>query len=709
MERVSILYVTDVFLKLAGAERNLFEVVTRIDFQKYRPLVLCFEGGGILNLLKQKGIETINLRLKKIYSPKAILTAVRIFKLLRQRNVKIVVTYHESSDFFISIIAKLSGVPVIISSRRDMGYKLKPRHIFIYKFIDILFDRIITVSDAVKNEIFEREDVFWHKLVTIHNGVELEKFNLTTDKNIIKKSLGLNTGIPIVGILATLRPIKGHKYFIEAAALILKEFPETYFLIIGWPENQNYYTELKELTKQLKIEKNVLFIGGRADAPEMLSIIDISVLSSINEGFPNAVLESMAAGKPVVATDGGGTQEAVINDKTGLLVPPRDSEALAKAILKLLHNQNLADFMGKEGKNLVKQEFSMVKMIRNLENLYQNLLFEKKITKEYTQRRISVLIQTCLKRVITHYVKTFFLINKILSSSHGINILAYHRVNNDCFDPLNMNIEISTFEKQIRYIKRHYKVITLSKAVEILKEHKEIPENLIVITFDDGYKDFYLNAYPILSKYKIPAVLFLSIGAIEQKHVLWFDTVVSVIKMTKKEDFDLTKVGLRKFAINSVDNKKKAINEIVCFLKRSSLKERNNIVSYLFNESGCDSNEINSSNPLLDWEELKSMNNELVAFGSHGMTHTILQNLDEKEIENEIVKSKEIMKVKTGLDIHFFSYPNGGINDFKENVKQQLAENAYIAACTLIKGSNNGSSDLFALKRICMNNEITRI
>ncbi len=715
MNRTTILYITDVFYRMAGAERNLFEVVTRLDPQKYRPIVMCFEGGGSADLLRKKGVEVIDLQLKKIYSPRAILKAFGIFKLLRQKNVKIVVTYHESSDFLISIIAKLAGIPVIISSRRDMGYKLKPRHIRIYKFINKLFDKIITVSDAVKNTIFEKEDAFWHKLVTIHNGVELEKFNISPDKNIIKESLGLNNKMPVVGILAALRPIKGHKYFLEAASLILKELPETYFLIVGWPENEKYYNELKEIAKQLKIEKNVLFIGGRTDTAEILSIIDISVLSSINEGFPNAVLESMAAGKPVVATDSGGTREAVIEGKTGLLVPPSDSEALGKAILKLLRNQDLADCMGKEGRNLVKKEFSMEKMLRTLENLYQSLLFEKERMKEFTPQGISLLSKTLSIKVkfmikaAVHYLKTSFLISRIFHYKNSIKILAYHRVNNDYFDPLSMNIEISTFEKQVRYIKKYYKIIPLSKAVEILKKHKKIPKNLVVLTFDDGYKDFYLNAYPILSKYKIPATLFLSIGAIEEKDALWFDAIVSAVKITQKRYLDLEKYGFKKFIIDSIDKKKDAIQQIVYCLKKSPLNERNNILSYLLKELACDSKKVDLSYPLLDWEDIKAMSKNGVTFGSHGMTHTILRYLTEEEIENEIATSREIIKNKTGLDIQFFSYPNGGVGDFNQNIECLLKKHNYIAACTLINDNNTLHSNLFTLKRICVSKSMRNL
>ena len=153
MDKITILYVTDVFCRMAGAEGNLFEVTTRLNKQKYKPIVICFQGGEIVAGLKDKGIEVIDLKLKRIYVPRALIKMLFIFHLIKQKKVKIVVTYHESSDFLVSITAKLAGVPVIISSRRDMGYNLKKRHIYIYKSINKLFDRVLAVSDAVKNKI----------------------------------------------------------------------------------------------------------------------------------------------------------------------------------------------------------------------------------------------------------------------------------------------------------------------------------------------------------------------------------------------------------------------------------------------------------------------------------------------------------------------------------------------------------------------------
>jgi len=383
MEKITVLYLIDHFVIMGGAEKNLFEVVTRLNPQRYKPIIMCLKGGKLVNVLRRKGIEIINLKIKKIYTPCALIKALKIIETLKKQDVKIVVTYHESSDF-LGILTRLSGVPVLVSSRRNMGYKLKKRHIFIYRIINNLFDKIITVSDAVKNEIFNKENVLWNKLTTIYNGVEIEKFSRIIDRDAVKKSLALENDRPIVGVVASFRPIKGHKYFLEAASIIIKKIPKIYFLLVGWYDHSDiYYHYITKIIEKKNIQKNIILTGVRTDIPEMLSIMDICALPSINEGFPNAILEAMAAGKPVVATNSGGTPEAIVNGETGILVPPCNPEALANAILKLLRDKKMASNMGTASQERIKCLFNINKMMRDTENLYEKLL----VTKEFKKNK----------------------------------------------------------------------------------------------------------------------------------------------------------------------------------------------------------------------------------------------------------------------------------------------------------------------------------
>ncbi len=379
MKKITILYIMDTFARLAGAEKNLYEVVTRLDKEKYRPIVYILSSGIVIDILRQKNIPVRDLGIKKIYGFKALCEGIKLIKFIKKEKVKIVVTYHDGADFWGGIFAKLAGVPVSISSRRDMGYNLKKRHIFFYKIINnLLFDKLITVSDAVKNVLVKQQNVIPKKVCTIYNGVKVSRFSKKQDIAEIKKKIGIKSTAPVVGIIAGVRPIKGHRYFLEAASIVLKERPESQFLVVGHIlENDNS----KELSNKLGIANNVIFTGERADIPEMLSIMDISVLSSLSEGFSNTILESMAAGKPVIATNVGGNPEVVVNNETGILVPAANSQMLAKAMLSLLKNKKLAQKMGEAGRKRVETIFNFQVMLTKLEKLYNWTVTEKTVKK----------------------------------------------------------------------------------------------------------------------------------------------------------------------------------------------------------------------------------------------------------------------------------------------------------------------------------------
>lgn len=708
-DKIAILYIIDIFSKMAGAERNLFEIVTRLNPQKFIPSVACLHGGKLLNILRDSwGIEVMDMGLSRIYTPNAVIKAIRIFKFIKQKNIKIVVTYHEGSDFFGGIIARLAGVPVVVSSRRDMGYKLKKRHFLFYKALNRLFDRIITVSDAVKEVIYERQDALWNKLVTIHNGVELEKFDIKPDKDYLRESLGLEKHRPVVGILAALRPIKGHKYFLEAASIILKSLPGAYFLVIGWYDDENYYNELQNLTKKLGIEKNVFFIGGRTDTAETLSIVDVAVLSSINEGFPNAVLEYMAAGKPVVATEGGGTKEAVIHKETGLLVSPHDANALAGAIESLLRNEGARERMGELGRERAGTFFSIAKMIQRTEALYDDLLLKKENSRLYHKSggiielpRIFIDAAKTIVSGALYYSGALFMIKKASHAANSIKILCYHRITDDCFDPLCMNIKVDVFEEMVRHLKKNYNIISLEKAVGLLKSGEGAPENTIVITFDDGYRDNYTNAFPILKKYDVPATIFLTAGAINSGDTLWYSAVVDAFEKTDKTYVDLRYLNLGAYPLVSNSDKLRAAKEAAIYSKYFKKEERDIFLKNILKELGVNCENGSNSHSMLTWNDIKIMEDSGVSFASHGMYHSILTTLTPEQAQSEIASSKRLIKEKTGIDVSFFSYPNGESNDFNKEIVEMLKGSGYRAACSLIRGSNK-NAPLFALRRYCI-------
>jgi len=377
MEKISILYLIDQMRDMGGAERNLVNILTHIDQTHFQYFLYTFHlESPMKELLEIENIPCTQLPYPT--SPDGIKKYLAWVGKIKQQKIHILHSYFESSDIWGTLLAKLAGIPVIVSSKRDLGFLKSKKVLLAYRFINPFITKIIAVSNAVKNQVSIQEKVDLDKIVTIYNGVDIFKFDGATDQSSLRNGLRLHSSWPVVGVIANIKPIKGLEYFIQAAAEIIRQFPYTHFIIVGsglpTPESQNYYRQLQMLISELKLGDNLFFLGKRDDIPEILSMIDISVLPSLSEGFSNTVIESMAAGKPVVVTDVGGNAEAVVHGKTGYVVPARDVDKLAKAICALLADRNLAHRMGQAGRLRAKQLFSIETMISKIENLYKSLL-----------------------------------------------------------------------------------------------------------------------------------------------------------------------------------------------------------------------------------------------------------------------------------------------------------------------------------------------
>ncbi len=181
----------------------------------------------------------------------------------------------------------------------------------------------------------------------------------------------------VVGTVSSLTPHKGHEYLIQAASLVLDTLPPVKFLIVG---DGPLRKRLEEQAKELNIHSSVIFTGKRKDIPEILSLLDVFVLPShTREGLGIAIIEAMAAERPVVATDIGGIPEVVDDGETGVLVPPEDTEALSKAIITLLQDPPRAKTMGEKGRTRIKEMFTTTKMLSEIEHVYQSLTSQRKV------------------------------------------------------------------------------------------------------------------------------------------------------------------------------------------------------------------------------------------------------------------------------------------------------------------------------------------
>jgi L-malate glycosyltransferase len=226
-------------------------------------------------------------------------------------------------------------------------------------------------SQAVREQLITRDRVAKRKLRIVYNAVDVERFmGVQRRKNRLLPTIAERSRV--VAVLANMySPVKGHDCLISAARIVCEDEPDVVFLLIGdGPERPR----LEAQARAAGLEGSVVFIGQRTDVPELLACCDLSVLPSENEAFPNAILESMSAGLPVVATAVGGSKEIIQDEVNGLLVPPRRPEALATALLRLLRDSRLAKRMAHAGQEDVRTRFSFDRLMAELDHLYREPL-----------------------------------------------------------------------------------------------------------------------------------------------------------------------------------------------------------------------------------------------------------------------------------------------------------------------------------------------
>jgi glycosyltransferase involved in cell wall biosynthesis len=320
---------------------------------------------------------------RSLYPPRAFKHQRRLMRDLRQHRVDIVHSHNFSANVFTIPAARLARVPVVVASVHDLGIYRSPLQQRVHVAACRLADRVFVVAEAIRTWLIER-GCDPARVTVLRNGIDISRFRQRSDDGqSVRKELGLQAADPIVAMICRLAPLKGIEDYLAAAALVVESIPGARFLIVGegyvsgggpMTADREYRAGLESIAHRLGLDGKVVFTGFRSDIPRLLQTVTVSVLPSLSEGLSNVVLESMAAGVPVIATRVGGIPEAVSNGVTGLLVPPSDPRELATAICRVLASRDLAERLGESGRQHVIDQFSLDRMIADTTAWYLRLL-----------------------------------------------------------------------------------------------------------------------------------------------------------------------------------------------------------------------------------------------------------------------------------------------------------------------------------------------
>ena len=336
--------------------------------------------GVLLDEINRLGLHEVpEFRLNSFYDLHTARQVWRFARYLRKNEIDVVHAHDFYTNVFGMAGATLARVPVRIASRRESAVRPETQRL-VERSAYRMAHAVVANCEDVRQQLI-REGVPAQKVRTIYNGLDLARVQPAhAARNEILSALKLPQQARFVTIMANMRAhvwdpepacYKDHPTFLRAAKRIAEQVPDAAFIIAGEGELKE---ATQELAHSLGIADRTFFIGRCQDVGSVLSISDVCVLSSSSEGFSNAILEYMAAGRPVVATDVGGAREAVVHGETGYLVATGDDVQLADHIVELLTDPESARFMGEAGKRRVNEKFSSLKQVQNVESLYAELL-----------------------------------------------------------------------------------------------------------------------------------------------------------------------------------------------------------------------------------------------------------------------------------------------------------------------------------------------
>ncbi len=366
----TVAYVID-HLGVGGAQRQLVELAKALRTQQaWRPVVIALsvQKTTLVDELSQAGVTVHLIEQRRTADPACLWRLIRV---LRRERPAIVHTWLFTADCYGRIAAWLAGVTRTVCALRNTIDDMPPRQRLVNRWLTYGTSRVTVNADAIREGLIREGGVPARKIVTIHNGLTVRDAPGAAANGRHRAGLQMPPTARVVGMVARLSAQKDHRTFIEAAVTIAAARPDVYFLLIG---DGALRQQIERLVDASGIGGRFRLLGERRDVWELWPQIDCCVLSTRYEGCSNVIMEAMAAGRPVVATDVGGNRELIVDGETGRLVPPGNAAALADAVLDILREPHRAATMGASGQARIRAGFTIEAAAAKTQALYRELL-----------------------------------------------------------------------------------------------------------------------------------------------------------------------------------------------------------------------------------------------------------------------------------------------------------------------------------------------
>ena len=359
-------------MRIGGSELNALRTIVRLDRTRFEPIVLTLdEHGPLIEHYREASVPVVAFGMPNLYGVQALREAMRLALFLRRARIDIVHAHDLYANLFVTLPSRIARVPSLLLSRRWETFS-KTKHRIANRFAYKFAKQVLANSPSVARSLTSSDRVGAHRITVVPNFVDEVMFDAPVHQRApLLDELGIPQDARVVGIIARLDPIKEHETLLHAASRLMIRWPTLHIVIVGDGERRK---PLEQLCAALGLRDRVHFAGFRPNVPNLNHAFDVAVLCSRSEGFPNAIVEAMAAGRPVVASAIPGNADAVIHGETGLLAPAGDAAAFAKAIDTLLGDCSLAQRMGDAGRRRAHLQFNAQHAVSLVEELYESLI-----------------------------------------------------------------------------------------------------------------------------------------------------------------------------------------------------------------------------------------------------------------------------------------------------------------------------------------------
>ncbi len=361
-------------LELGGSEKQCVEMSRLLSRNGFDVTIACMRRTGpLLRKIAEAGLPVVEFPVGSLLRPHALHQMLRLARYIRSNGFDVVHANDVYANLFAIPAARLAGVPVIVSSQRDLSHGVfyTPRRRKILRMVQRMSTHLLVNSEAIKSQLVAEDGMNPEMIRVVYNGIDVERYRRSEQPGALRPPC-----VPaaprdrLVAVVANMHTeVKGHVELIAAASIVRRECSGVRFLLIGDGELRPRF---ESQARAAGLESVLLFLGHRTDVPDVLACCEAGVLPSRAEGLPNAVMEYMAAGLPVVATSVGGVPELIKDGVSGLLVEPKNPAALGAAILRLLNEEPLRRRLGQTARETIVSKCDFSGVLSRLKLIYQH-------------------------------------------------------------------------------------------------------------------------------------------------------------------------------------------------------------------------------------------------------------------------------------------------------------------------------------------------